>query len=219
MFRPVPTWTKRRGRSPVWVTLTGRPHLDDEGRFTGYEGVGRDVTEQRLAHERLLESERRHAMMADLAADWFWQTDAEHRLQEVGPVARQLLGDRADQALGHTRWSTFADGASEVEWAAHRADLDAHRPFRGFEFAIRSGQRTLRWVSTTRRTSWCWDSSAAWRACVPAVPRPALECSASNGWIRCFWRDIGSPSWSTRPEAKTLEPDPATIPRDASGPS
>ncbi|HVK30958.1 MAG TPA: ATP-binding protein [Burkholderiaceae bacterium] len=137
----------RRGRSPVWVTLTGRPHLDDEGGFTGYEGVGRDVTEQRLAHERLLESERRHAMMADLAADWFWQTDAEHRLQEVGPVARQLLGDRADQALGHTRWSTFADGASEVEWAAHRADLDAHRPFRGFEFAIRSGQRTLRWVS------------------------------------------------------------------------
>jgi PAS domain S-box-containing protein len=137
----------RRGRSPVWVTLTGRPHLDDEGRFTGYEGVGRDVTEQRLAHERLLESERRHAMMADLAADWFWQTDVEHRLEEVGPVARQLLGERADQAIGHTRWGTFADGASESEWAAHRADLDAHRPFRGFEFAIRSGQRTLRWVS------------------------------------------------------------------------
>lgn len=137
----------RRGRSPVWVTLTGRPHLDDEGQFTGYEGVGRDVTEQRLAHERLAESERRHAMMADLAADWFWQTDTEHRLAEVGPVARQLIGDRADEAIGHQRWITFADGASDAEWASHRADLEAHRPFRGFEFAIRSGNRTLRWVS------------------------------------------------------------------------
>lgn len=137
----------RRGRSPVWVTLTGRPHFDDEGRFTGYEGVGRDVTEQRLAHERLLESERRHAMMADLAADWFWQTDADHRVVEVGPVARQIIGERADEMLGQQRWSTFGDGASDAEWAAHRADLEAHRPFRGFEFAIRGSNRTLRWVS------------------------------------------------------------------------
>jgi len=137
----------RRGRSPVWVTLTGRPHQDDSGRFTGYEGVGRDVTEQRLAHERLAESERRHAMMADLAADWFWQTDAAHRIVEVGPVARQIAGDRYGQVIGQPRWAVFPDGASDAEWTAHRADLDAHRAFRGFEFAIRSNGRTLRWVS------------------------------------------------------------------------
>jgi PAS domain S-box-containing protein len=139
----------RRGRSPVWVALNGRAHFDDEGGFTGYEGVGRDVTEQRLAHERLAESERRHAMMADLAADWYWQTDAEHRLAEVGAVFKQLVGERAEQLIGRHTWSVFADGASAEEWAAHRADFDARRPFRGFEFAIRSGQRTLRWVSVS----------------------------------------------------------------------
>ena len=138
---------ERRGRSPVWVALSGRPHVDDQGRFTGYEGVGRDVTEQRLAHERLAESERRHAMMAELAADWFWQTDALHRIVEVGPMARQMLGERAAQVAGHTRWELFGDGASDAEWDAHRADLDAHRPFRGFEYALRGANRTLRWVS------------------------------------------------------------------------
>jgi PAS domain S-box-containing protein len=146
-LRDVTLEVERRGRSSVWVTLNGRAHLDEEGRFTGYEGVGRDVTDQRLAHERLAESERRHAMMADLAADWFWQTDAMHRIVEVGPVARQMLGDRADHIVGHTRWQLFGDGASDAEWAAHRADLDAHRPFRGFEYALRGANRTLRWVS------------------------------------------------------------------------
>jgi PAS domain S-box-containing protein len=146
-LRDVTLEVERRGRSSVWVTLNGRAHLDEEGRFTGYEGVGRDVTDQRLAHERLAESERRHAMMADLAADWFWQTDALHRIVEVGPVARLILGDRADHIVGHTRWELFGDGASDAEWAAHRADLDAHRPFRGFEYALRGANRTLRWVS------------------------------------------------------------------------
>jgi PAS domain S-box-containing protein len=146
-LRDVTLEVKRRGRSPVWITLNGRAHFDDEGQFTGYEGVGRDVTEQRLAHERLADSERRHAMMAELAADWFWQTDVEHRLAELGPVALQIVGDRADQIIGRARWDAFPDGTSQAEWAAHRADLDTHRPFRGFEFAIRGAQRSLRWVS------------------------------------------------------------------------
>jgi PAS domain S-box-containing protein len=146
-LRDVVLEVRRRNLSPVWVALTARAHFDDFGEFTGYEGVGRDVTEARIAHLRLAESERRHAMMAELAADWYWQTDAEHRTVEIGPVARQLVGARIDQVLGQRRWEAFADGASPGEWAAHRDDLQAHRPFRGFEYALRQGGQALRWVS------------------------------------------------------------------------
>ena len=148
-LRDVLLEVRRRGRSPIWVALNGRAHFDDEGRYTGYEGVGRDVTDERLAYLRLADSERRHAMMAELASDWYWQTDEAHRLDEVGPVARQLIGARIDQVVGRTRWQAFADGASPGEWDAHRADLDARRPFRGFEFALRQGGQTLRWVSVS----------------------------------------------------------------------
>jgi PAS domain S-box-containing protein len=89
------------------------------------------------------------AGFGDIAADWYWQTDAEHRLVELGPVARQLVGPRLDQVLGRPRWEAFANGASEGEWAAHRAELEAHRPFRGFEFAIRQGGQALRWVAVS----------------------------------------------------------------------
>jgi PAS domain S-box-containing protein len=137
----------RRGRSPIWVALNGRAHFDDEGQYTGYEGVGRDVTDERIAYLRLADSERRHAMMAELAADWYWQTDEAHRIAEVGQVARQIVGKRIDQIIGQTRWQAYPDGASAGEWDAHRADLDARRPFRGFEFALRQAGQTLRWVS------------------------------------------------------------------------
>ncbi len=138
---------RRAGRMPVWVALNARAHRDEQGRFVGYEGVGRDITEQHLAFVRLAESERRHALMAELSVDWYWQTDAEHRLEQFGPVARDLLGDRAAEAIGQTRWALHPEGATEDEWAVHRADLEARRPFRGFEYAERPPGRSRRWVS------------------------------------------------------------------------
>jgi PAS domain S-box-containing protein len=138
---------RRPGRAPVWVALNGRAHRDGSGHFAGYEGVGRDITEQRLAYLKLAESERRHALMAELSVDWYWQTDAQHRIEQFGPVGRELLGSRAAEAIGQTRWALHPDGASEGEWAAHRADLEARRPFRGFEYAIRLGGRSSRWIA------------------------------------------------------------------------
>lgn len=138
---------RRPGRMPLWVALNGRAHGDEAGHFVGYEGVGRDITEQRLAYLRLADSERRHALMAELSVDWYWQTDAEHRIEQFGPVAQELLGARAIEAIGQTRWALHPDGASDAEWAAHRADLEARRPFRGFEYAIRQRGRGLRWIA------------------------------------------------------------------------
>jgi PAS domain S-box-containing protein len=138
---------RRAGRMPVWVALNARAYRDEQGRFTGYEGVGRDITEQHLAFARLAESERRHALMAELSVDWYWQTDAEHRLEQFGPAARALLGERANEAIGQARWALHPQGATEQEWAAHRADLQARRPFRGFEYAERPPGRSRHWVS------------------------------------------------------------------------
>ena len=138
---------RRPGRLPLWVTLNGRAFRDKQGGFAGYEGVGRDITEQRLAYLRLAESERRHAMMAELSVDWYWQTDAEHRIEQIGPVAQEVLGALAVEAIGQTRWALHPDGASDAEWAAHRADLDARRPFRAFEYAVRHSGRSLRWIA------------------------------------------------------------------------
>jgi PAS domain S-box-containing protein len=144
-WREVIVPIKRPGKPPTWVALNARARHTPEGQFDGYDGVGRDVSEQRLASLRLADSERRHALMNELSADWYWQTDENHRLTEFGPVLRQMLGARADKAVGRTHWQAFRYGASDEEWNAHKDDMRSQRPFRDFVFAIRG--QGMRWVS------------------------------------------------------------------------
>lgn len=145
--REIEIAVRRPGRSTVWIALSARPRRAADGRHLGYEGVGRDVTEHRLAFRRLRESERRYAVIADLSADWYWESDAEHRLTFLGPTAHEMFGELASAAIGHTRWAVHDSGASVEEWARHRADLDARRPFRGFEVLVRRTARGAMWVS------------------------------------------------------------------------
>lgn len=43
-----------------WISASGRPVFDEAGRFTGYRGVGRNITQERLAHSRV---EQAHAFL------------------------------------------------------------------------------------------------------------------------------------------------------------
>jgi len=151
-FRDVEIEVRRPGRSPLWMALSGRARRDEDGRFVGYEGVGRDITEQRLAFKRLADSERRYAVMAELSADWYWETDTEHRITFTGPMLRDLLGDAGLQRFeGRTRWQAFPDGADDEAWQRHSADLYARRDFRGFEYIARVPGRGARWFSINGR--------------------------------------------------------------------
>lgn len=151
-FRDVEIEVRRPGRSPVWITLTGAARRDELGHFVGYEGVGRDITEERLAFRRLRASEHRYAVMNELSADWYWETDEQHRFVEVGDMLTDLLGETgARRYIGRTRWHAYADGASEEEWQRHRRCLQAHQPFSNFEYAVRVPGRGVRWISVSGR--------------------------------------------------------------------
>ncbi len=137
----------RLRRHRIWVSISGRPRLDAEGRFRGYEGVGRDVTERRAAHERLVASEQRWSLMAGLASDWYWQTDAEHRLMPLAPELMRRFGDRADRFVGLARWDAFRDALTPEQWAEHREDLEARRPFRALQLEVELAPGQFVWLS------------------------------------------------------------------------
>ena len=114
-----------------WISISGRPRRNAQGAVIGCEGVGRDITERRQAHEKLLASEQRWSTMARLAADWYWQTDAEHRLLPLAAEQQRRIGaELAERVEGRTRWDVHRDALTPEQWAEHRADLDARRPFR-----------------------------------------------------------------------------------------
>ena len=147
-FRDVEFQVGLPGRPLRWISISGRPRHNAEGAVIGYEGVGRDVTERRQAHEQLRASEQRWSTMARLAADWYWQTDAEHRLLPLDAEQQQRIGAEMNERVeGRTRWDAHRDSLTPAQWAEHRADLEARRPFRSLQLEIDGGDGRWLWIS------------------------------------------------------------------------
>ena len=137
----------RHAEHTIWVSISGRPRFDGRSAFVGYEGVGRNITERKAAHERLMASEQRWSLMAGLASDWYWQSDAEHRLRPLSPELYRRVPNFAERVVGRTRWDAHRDALTTEQWAEHKADLDAHRPFRSLQFETESDSGELLWLS------------------------------------------------------------------------
>jgi diguanylate cyclase (GGDEF)-like protein/PAS domain S-box-containing protein len=49
--------------STVWISLSGEPVFDADGSFTGYRGVGRDITQRKRAERKVVELGRMNAAL------------------------------------------------------------------------------------------------------------------------------------------------------------
>lgn len=86
-----------------WVCVSGEPMFNERGEFTGYRGVGKDITAARLADEARRTSEERLRATLDntpgVAVQWF---DREGRVLYWNPASERLYGIAAAQAVGRT---------------------------------------------------------------------------------------------------------------------
>jgi diguanylate cyclase (GGDEF)-like protein/PAS domain S-box-containing protein len=95
------------------------------------------------AEESLRESEARFRSLTHMSSDFFWETDAEHRVVAVshGPTYRPT-----EKIVGSRRWEVPYLGSEEI-WATHRARLDQRLPYRDFEFARPLADGGVRYLS------------------------------------------------------------------------
>ncbi len=52
-FRDLELRFELEGGAHRWASVSGMPFYDDEGQFRGYRGVGRDITQQKLAQDQI----------------------------------------------------------------------------------------------------------------------------------------------------------------------
>jgi signal transduction histidine kinase len=82
------------------------------------------------------EAGERFKELAEIASDWFWETDENHRICSMTLPARLSMAS-ADDLIGLTRWEIVgADPVNDPHWAQHKADLDGRRPFREFHYSF-----------------------------------------------------------------------------------
>jgi PAS domain S-box-containing protein len=90
-FRELEYW--RPGKNgPVYTSISGAPIFDEHGRFKGYQGVGRNITERKRFEEALRLSEARYARAMDASADGLWEWNAASDELFISPRARELWG-------------------------------------------------------------------------------------------------------------------------------
>lgn len=96
------------------------------------QDLRREVDERRSAEARLRENAQFLADIADLASDWFWQTDAQLRFTYVSDKYQEAMGGEPTQLLGR-RFDDVHPGSrgalperGGLEAAANEAESLAH---------------------------------------------------------------------------------------------
>ena len=109
--------------------------------------VGGQISALRRA---LRESEIRFRALTEMSSDFYWESDAEHRLTKRGSAAidpGRVSIFRQGAQIGKRRWEVPYLSPDEEGWRAHRAALDARRPFRDFELSRLGDNGTERFIS------------------------------------------------------------------------
>jgi len=96
-----------------WVAWTHRPVRAADGRVVGLQSVGRDITEQRVAEQRLAESEQRVRRLYEATPAIMHSIDAQGRLLDVSDRWLELLGYRRGEVLGRPSSDFLAPASRE----------------------------------------------------------------------------------------------------------
>ena len=141
---------RRRGENgeSVVISVTGKPVFDADGRFSGYRGVGRNITQRKRTKRSLREIAERFRSLTELSSDWYWEMDADLRFTYVSEGIRKVRGVAPESLIGRRRWDTDRVGGDE-EMARHRATLEGHLPFRDFVLARAGADGRVTYVSHT----------------------------------------------------------------------
>jgi|GEM_PF-1164605 len=85
----------------------------------------------------LKESETRFRDIATVTSDWFWEMDEDLRFTYISERFTPATGLSAKDYLGRRREDQLdLEQRGSQAWIDHLADLQAHRPFRDFEYSV-----------------------------------------------------------------------------------
>ncbi|WP_147274895.1 PAS domain S-box protein [Ferruginivarius sediminum] len=102
----------RMQESEQWLQVSGVPIYDDHGTIVGYRGIGRDITEQKLAERTVREKENRYRSIFENAVEGMYLTSPDGTFVEVNPALARMHGcnDPADflQRFPHSN-DVYAD--------------------------------------------------------------------------------------------------------------
>jgi len=133
-------------RSPTgdhWLRISGKPVFDDAGRFLGYRGTGRDVTELLRQRELARAAQERYRRLVDLLPDAVLLLDGQ-RIVVANHSAARLYGvDAPGRLFGVCPIDFLESEHRPAAEARLRRLLETGEPLPPAEFRLRRSDGTL----------------------------------------------------------------------------
>ncbi|WP_096662999.1 PAS domain S-box protein [Polaromonas sp. AET17H-212] len=117
---------------------------------SAHDLLNRALAEQKREADLLRSSAQGLRDLATISADWYWEQDAAYRFVRFsGEQAAVELDIERDNHIGKCRWELAGAVPLSGSWEAHRALLDAHQPFRNFEYMRKLGDALPHYLSVS----------------------------------------------------------------------
>jgi len=133
------------------LEFIGRPMMERNGHFTGYRGVGRDLTGRIEAAREQRASEERFRDLVALSSDWYWEQDDAFRFSDIATAGGSLAPWIRGRWLGHTLPQIADAERLSTQWQQLRAAQDAGQAFSDFIFRIGEGRPDAGWYAISGR--------------------------------------------------------------------
>ncbi|MBL4667250.1 MAG: response regulator [Sneathiella sp.] len=80
-------------------------------------------------------AEQRTRNFAESSSDWFWEMDADLRFTYLSKQFEDTTKLKITDMIGTRRWERPSQQGKPELWANHKADMEAARPFKNFEYS------------------------------------------------------------------------------------
>jgi len=122
----------------VLMVFAGTAHLFFKKTQTVVETLEDNITEIEAGQQALRASENKFKDFAEVASDWFWESDAAHRFTYFSGRNFKVTGSDPEKIIGRTRFENAGEDINTEKWRDHIATLNAHRPFYDFQYNLKT---------------------------------------------------------------------------------
>jgi len=119
---------------------------DEAGNKIGYLAIGRDITEKKLAEEKLRQSELFYRSLIADSIDGIILVDKEGQISFASPSVRNVLGYEAEEAIGRSVFEFIHP--DDIAWAAQSLQKEVDQKTEIKSITVRLLKKNGQWL-------WC----------------------------------------------------------------
>jgi diguanylate cyclase (GGDEF)-like protein/PAS domain S-box-containing protein len=128
----------------IWLQTTKQPLLDDDYNNSYVLGVSSNITQQRIAQQKLIQSERRFKDFAETAANVFWELDNDLNYSYISGSIQDLVGDKSIYPLGRSFDTLFSNTKKcEFDFDTYKKLLKKRNSIKNFTFNVKNNNKEV----------------------------------------------------------------------------